>query len=225
MPHISTFGKNYSRRFKGTDIFEQIFYGILTQCIEAHLVDTSEVLIDGTHIKAHANNKKYESKEMTEETLFYVNSLQKEVDTDRKKRLKKPLKRREESEKKTKFKKISKTNADSGWFHKGEHKQVFAYATQVACDKNGWFLGYTTHQGNQHDSRTFIDSYNKLQNHFILDKLVMDAGYKTPGIAHLIFQDNLTPVLPYKRPMTKKNFSKNMIMFMMNTTINTFAQI
>ena len=32
VPHFSTFGKNDSRRFKGTDIFEQIFYGILAQC-------------------------------------------------------------------------------------------------------------------------------------------------------------------------------------------------
>ena len=36
----------------------------------------------------------------------------------------------------------------------------------------------------------------------------MDARYKTPGIAHLIFQNNLTPILPYKRPMTKKGFFK-----------------
>lgn len=208
VPHFSTFGKNYSRRFKGTDIFEQIFYGILTQCIEANLVDTSEVFIDGTHIKAHANNKKYESKEVTEETLFYVTSLQKEIEIDREKQLKKPLKRKEESEEKTTFKKVSKIDSESGWFHKGEHKQVFAYATQVACDKNGWVLGYTTHPGNQHDSRTFIDIYDKLKSHFILNKLVMDAGYKTPGIAHLIFTDDLIPVFPYKRPMTKKSFFK-----------------
>lgn len=53
----------------------------------------------------------------------------------------------------------------------------------------------------------------------------MDAGYKTPGIAHLLFQNNLTPIFPYKRPMTKKDFIKNMIMFMMNTTINISALI
>ena len=83
------------------------------QCIEAHLIDTSEIFIDGTHIKAHANNKKYESKEMTEDTLFYVKSLQKEVEIDREKQLKKPLKRKEESETNTKVKKISKNDADS----------------------------------------------------------------------------------------------------------------
>lgn len=96
------------------------------QCIEAHLVDTSEIFIDGTHIKAHANNKKYENKEITEDTLFYVNhfkkKLKQEVEIDREKQLKKPLKRKEKSETNTKVKKISKNDADSGQFHKGEHK-------------------------------------------------------------------------------------------------------
>ena len=31
VPHFSTFGKNYKRRFEGTDLFEQIFTHILYQ--------------------------------------------------------------------------------------------------------------------------------------------------------------------------------------------------
>ncbi|MDQ0223679.1 transposase, partial [Metabacillus niabensis] len=31
VPHFSTFGKNYERRFKETDLFEQIFYRILKE--------------------------------------------------------------------------------------------------------------------------------------------------------------------------------------------------
>ena len=34
VPHFSTFGKNYSRRFKDTDVFEQIFMHILQEAIE-----------------------------------------------------------------------------------------------------------------------------------------------------------------------------------------------
>ncbi|PCS03296.1 transposase [Lactococcus piscium] len=30
VPHFTTFGKNYKRRFAGTDLFEQIFNGILS---------------------------------------------------------------------------------------------------------------------------------------------------------------------------------------------------
>ena len=33
VPHFSTFGKNYTRRFKDTDLFEQIFSKILEDCM------------------------------------------------------------------------------------------------------------------------------------------------------------------------------------------------
>ena len=34
VPHFSTFGKNYERRFKDTDLFEQIFYRILKEATD-----------------------------------------------------------------------------------------------------------------------------------------------------------------------------------------------
>ena len=41
VPHFSTFGKNYMRRFQNTDLFERIFQRILKECMEAGLVDES----------------------------------------------------------------------------------------------------------------------------------------------------------------------------------------
>ena len=35
VPHFSTFGKNYTRRFKDTDLFEQIFAHILSECYKS----------------------------------------------------------------------------------------------------------------------------------------------------------------------------------------------
>ena len=58
VPHFSTFGKNYKRRFEGTDLFEQIFSKILLQCMQAGLVDTETIFVDSTHVKAAANRKK-----------------------------------------------------------------------------------------------------------------------------------------------------------------------
>nr|WP_260697704.1 IS1182 family transposase [Enterococcus mundtii] len=207
VPHFSTFGKNYTKRFKGTTTFEQIFYEILAQCMMEGIVDTSEVFIDGTHIKAHANRNKKESVEVMDQAFFYTEKLTKEIEKDREKRLKKPLKETN-AETKIAMKKTSTTDPESGWFHKGEHKEVFAYSAQVACDKNGWILGYTTHPGNLHDSRTFITLFRKLKGAFTLDKLIMDAGYKTPAIAQLLLEEKLTPVFPYKRPMTKAGYFK-----------------
>ena len=46
VPHFSTFGKNYTRRFKDTDLFEQIFAHILEECYKFKLVDPTEIFAD-----------------------------------------------------------------------------------------------------------------------------------------------------------------------------------
>ena len=215
VPHFTTFGKNYTRRFKDTDLFEQIFSRILEECYSHGFVDPSEVFVDATHVKASANIHKKESRLAKQEALFYEKQLQKEIDEDRLAHGKRPLKKKDDdddnpngnaggSEKEIKS---STTDPESGWFHKGEHKQVFAYAIGTACDKNGWILDYTVNPGNLHDSRTFKELYDKLQD-IGVQKLIADAGYKTPAIAKLLLDDGILPVFPYKAPMTKEGYFK-----------------
>jgi len=55
IPHFSTFGKNYKRRFKETDIFERIIMRILLEVERNGFIDDENIFIDGTHIKANAN--------------------------------------------------------------------------------------------------------------------------------------------------------------------------
>ena len=92
VPHFSTFGKNYMRRFKDSDLFEQIFQKILKECMEAGLVDESVVFVDSTHVKARANSKKYEDAVVEEQALWYEKELREEIDRDREAHGKKPLK-------------------------------------------------------------------------------------------------------------------------------------
>ena len=81
------------------------------------------------------------------------------------------------------------------------------YGIETACDKHGWILGYSIHPGNEHDSRTFKTLYDKLLSYHP-EKMVLDAGYKTPAIAHLLIEDQIEPLFPYKCPQTKKGFFK-----------------
>ena len=85
VPHFSTFGKNYSRRFKDTDLFEQIFSKILEECYKFRLVDPSEVFVDATHVKARANNKKMQKRIAHKEALFFEDMLKQEINQDREK--------------------------------------------------------------------------------------------------------------------------------------------
>ena len=58
IPHFSTFGKNYERRFKNSNLFEQIFSHILSQAIEHGLVNTEYMYAASTHVKAKIVRKK-----------------------------------------------------------------------------------------------------------------------------------------------------------------------
>ena len=212
VPHFSTFGKNYTRRFRDTDLFEQIFSKILEDCYKWNLVDPSEVFVDSTHIKARANNKKLRKRIAKQEALFYEDMLKKEINQDRTEHNKKPLKDHDDHDNPPPDSpsggmeiKESTSDPESGWFHKGEHKQVFAYSVETACDKNGWVLGYTVSPGNLHDSRTFKGLYDKIKD-IGIETLIADAGYKTPAIAKLLIDDGIRPLFPYKRPMTKDGF-------------------
>lgn len=118
-----------------------------------------------------------------------------------------PLSEPEEIPEGVKTQKCSTSDPESGWFRKGEHKHVFAYAVETACDKHGWILGYTVHPGNEHDSRTFKPLYDKL-NKLNPQMIVADAGYKTPAIAHRLLEDGIKPLFPYSCPKTKDGFLK-----------------
>ena len=211
VPHFSTFGKNYSRRFKDTDLFEQIFEHILSECYKYKLVDPTEVFVDATHVKARANNKKMRKRIAQQEAKFYEEQLKEEINADREAHGKKPLKDKDDDKKGGtgggKESKESTSDPDCGWVHKGEHKQVYAYSVETACAKYGWILWYRVHSGNHNDSVTFPVLYDKIKD-IGIETMIVDAGYKTPAIAKLLIDDGIRPLFPYKRPMTKEGFFK-----------------
>ncbi|MCG0276845.1 MAG: transposase [Thermosediminibacteraceae bacterium] len=58
IPHFSTFGKSYERRFKESDLLEKIFDRVLMEAIKCGFVKTDAVFIDATYIKASAKSKR-----------------------------------------------------------------------------------------------------------------------------------------------------------------------
>lgn len=210
VPHFTTFGKNYTRRFVGTGLFEEIFTRVLEQCYERGFVKDDTVYVDATHIKASANRHKRKKVEIAREASIYAKELREEIDADRVGHGKKPFEKDEDDEDSgnapgSKTITQSSTDPESGMFVKGEHKHDFAYMAQTACDDNGFILGYEVAAGNVHDSVSFPALYEKLKplNPCIL---VMDAGYKTPYIMRRLLKDGVIPLLPRTDPKTGKGF-------------------
>ena len=208
LPHFATISYAFCHRFTA-EVIEGVFRWILEEVARAGCLSAEVVFVDGTHIKANANLKKHVQKQIPIAAKRYQEQLDEEIEADRSAHGKKPLKKDDDDDDPPKEKRVieSTTDPESGWFRKGEHKNVFAYSVQTACDKNGWILGYSVNPGNQHDSRTFKSLYDKIKD-IGIQTLVADAGYKTPAIAKLLLDDGITPLLPYKRPMTKDGFFK-----------------
>lgn len=223
IPNYSTWSQNYIRRYNNSDIFEKIFHHIISELHVNGFLDLDVVYGDSTHRKACANKKKSFDMEVEIEAKAYDEELLNEINEQRRKDGKKKfdsiVKKEiefdentgEEKEiSKTKHKKVSLTDPDSGAYHKGEHEKCFAYNLQTICDGNGFVIAVDTVPGNVHDSASFVGAYRKIPEELLekIHGMCLDAGYKVPHICRMIIEGGWIPYLPYKRPMTGKDLFK-----------------
>ena len=196
IPHFSTFGKNYVRRFQGTDLFEQIFYRILEEAMNKGLVVQTRCFIDSTHVKASANKKKYDKKMVRIETSYQA-QLELEINQDRENHGKKPFPPKEKEE--AKEIKVSKTDPDSGYYVKDEREKMFAYSFHTACDAKGFVLATKVTGANIHDSQVFGQLLEQVIEKVKSLAVAADAGYKTPANTKiLVGQRNSSRYAIYK---------------------------
>ena len=120
-------------------------------------MDTHLQFVDATHVKAHANRHKNKQVLLKKQATIYPKKLEQEIMEDQKDHGKDELKPLRNPPADTTTTTQSTTGPESGLFHKGEHKEVFAYTVQTACDRHGWILACQSFPGNRHDGSTFFD--------------------------------------------------------------------
>ena len=132
IPHFTTYGKNYERRFAESGIFEHIFEQIILEAMRCKFVDASAVFIDATHIKASASKKKTVNEAVKIQAKHYHAEIMEEIGKDREAHGKKPLNDNDDDDTPppTKNCKASATDPECGLFHKGEQEKMFAYTTR-----------------------------------------------------------------------------------------------
>lgn len=226
VPNYSTWSQNYIRRFGESEIFSELFDHILKRIYMLGFLDLETVFGDSTHQKANANKNKFQDAEIKKIKKAYEDELLEEINKDRADHGRKPLKSIRERElqfdeatgeeieveaRETIHINQSRTDPESGAFHKGEKQKCFAYSHQTFCDRHGYVVSHTTVAGNIHDSNSFFEAYKKLKKMDTeneIENLCLDAGYITPAICREIIKDDKKLFIPYKRPMTKKGFFK-----------------
>lgn len=200
IPHFSTFGKNYVRRFADNELFPTIFQTILKHLIEEGLVKEETIFVDSTHIKAYANKRNVHNEFIQENYTKYTKELHREINEERIKEGKPAI-----AFEKTKQVAVSNVDPDSGMFHKGEKERQLAYSVQTAVDENGYVVAIETTAGSVNDNHggsLVMDQI--IQRHPHTKTAVMDAGYTSPVLMDQLLRHGIVPVVPYARPKGKK---------------------
>ena len=205
IPHFATVSYAFCKRFP-EELTTEIFEHILNKALNNRMVDPSTVFIDGTHIKASANKKKFQKEQVRKAAKAYSGQLRREVNAEREKLGKKPIEDEHDDDDPkpptdggTTEKTVSTTDPDCGMFVKGEHERQFAYEAHTVCDSRGFVLGVEVTAGNVHDSVAWDKVYDDVTHRHNVQFVTMDAGYKTPWIAKKILDDGKVPILPYTR--------------------------
>ncbi len=198
-PHYSTFSQNYIRRFKDSDVFENIFVNIVEQAIKYNLVQGDTFFTDSTHKKANANKNKYHAK-VVEEVKRRRLWLEQEINEERLNQGKKEFEYTDEIEQKEI--KESETDPGSGYYHRDNKEKGFMYLDHRTVDsKCNIIVDCHVTKGNVHDSTPYIERMKHIKEKFGFNvkNVGIDSGYDTLDIKKYLNDNNIFGVIGYKR--------------------------
>lgn len=205
VPDHSALSKLYSRKFEENQVYEQIFINIMKQLQEKGLINTKQIYIDGTHIKASANKKKFVEIEVEKDAHAFEDII---LDRINETRINDGLEAITELKRETIKRKISTTDPECGYFVKGEKEKQMAYVAQVVCDENGYALDCEVVPGNVHDSQSCRPVLERVLENYDVSAVAADAGYKNGAIAEFILSYGALFFTAYRRPGGKEGYFK-----------------
>lgn len=210
-PDHSVFSWNRKNRFKGTTVFQDIFDRIVKQAMEHNMVGGRLLITDSTHIKANANNGRYEKREVTCTPHEYLKELEQAVNEDRVAFGKKPLPPQEEAE--TKIQKVSLTDPESGFLNRDGKPEGFHYLDHRTVDHKYNIITdcYVT-PGNVNDSVVYADRLMHQIKKFgwedTLEAVALDSGYMTAYVCYRTVDMGIMAVMPERSTREHAVFSK-----------------
>ena len=204
----STLSRNRRRRYQDTSVAQDIFDGIVEQAIHHNLVDGTVLYTDSTHLKANANNNKWDREVVAKSRAAYWDALDLAIEEDRAVHAKRPLRAKERTapEKETK---IGRTDPDSGYMVREGKPKGFFYLDHHTVDGKFSIITDThTTPANVHDSIPYLDRLDRQRERFGFDVLAvgLDAGYATAGIAKGLDDRDIAGVTGYRRPNHRQGY-------------------
>jgi transposase len=201
VPHHSTISWNRHKRFKDTDIFQEIFDEIVLLAMNHKMVGGRVLFTDSTHLKANANKHKFTREEVAVETREYLDELNKAIEKDRAEHGKKPLKEKEEVNE-TKEIRVSTTDPESGFMSRDNKQEMFCYLDHRTTDlKFNIITDAFVTPGNVHDSIPYLSRLDRQISrfNFNVEAVGLDSGYLTNPICKGLSDRKIFGVIAHRR--------------------------
>lgn len=219
VPDHSTISWNRTKRFAGTNVFQDIFDEVVHLAIHHRMVAGRVLISDSTHIQANANKNNYTIQVVQETPQEYLGELENAINEDRMTHGKKPLPPTQEVTEEKKVK-VSTTDPDSGYMMRKGKPEGFFYLDHRTVDhKFNIITDVFVTPGNVNDSTVYIERLTRQIETFgfskTLEAVALDSGYMTPYICMKTLSMNLFPVIAERSAPTKEgtlpkaNFSYN----------------
>ncbi|UCZ55170.1 IS1182 family transposase [Bacillus shivajii] len=208
VPHHSTISFNRHKRFKDTDIFQEVFDEIVLLAMEHRMVGGRALFSDSTHLKANANKRKFVKRDVQIETREYIEELNEAIEEDRKAHGKKPLPKRNEVIEEKEIK-VSTTDEESGYMYREGKPEGFFYLDHRTTDlKYNIITDVHLTPGNVHDSRPYLNRLDRQVERFgfEVEAVGLDAGYLTIPLCKGLEDRNIMGVIAHRRFKPKKGY-------------------
>ncbi len=194
VPDHSTFSQNRKRRFDQSGVFEDVFSGILQQCITLGLVTGECTVGDGSYLPANVSSY---SQVKLQETVkrgmqSYLSILDQELE-------KEPGFRKVEERTQSIHRTTSQTDPDCGQIHHGK-KSGLGYLVETTVDcGHGIITGVDAYSANQKESSVCLRGIEKqIKQGIPLKRIALDRGYDVSavhrGLELLGIKGFITPV-------------------------------
>ena len=233
VPDHSTISQTRRGKWRGTDIFEDIFTTIVKKCIENGLVDGSLILTDSTHVKASASDKSRETVTVTLQPREYIEKLdrlceQEELAVRADAIAKGKKKSGYESNKEPKTRDIvrSTTDPDCGLLGRPGKPGGFHYLSHQSVDsKVGIITDVFVTPANTEDFEPYVDRIkHQIEKYgFNISEVGIDSGYDFEEIHKGMYDLGIKTYVPLvEMGKTKHNKVFPINSFHFDDTINAY---
>ena len=192
VPDHSTFSQNRRRRFDHSGVFEDVFSGILQQCIALGLVTGECTVGDGSYLPANVSSYSQVKLQeiVTRGMQSYLAALDEELE-------KEPGFRQVEEKTRSIQRTTSQTDPDCGQIHHGK-KSGLGYLVEATVDcGHGIITGIDTYPANQKESSVCLRGLEKQINQGIpLKRIALDRGYDVSAVHRGLEPLGITGFIP-----------------------------